>query len=68
MAGCFSQFQISVHWRVKPIGTFTYFITRKGDPDWSETTADYFFTREEALAAGRLTLEKIVKRQQAASG
>jgi hypothetical protein len=56
-----SQFRIFVRSRVRPIGTFTYFVTRKNDPDWTKTTAEYFFTREEALAAGRTALDAMLE-------
>jgi hypothetical protein len=57
------KFRLLVQPRTKPIGTYTYIITRTDDPDWGETTAEYFFTREAALAAGRAALDRILKRQ-----
>jgi hypothetical protein len=39
------------------------FITRKDDPDWGETSAEYFFTREEASTAGRAALDRLLKRR-----
>ena len=56
------KFQIAVQPRTRPIGTYTYVITRKDDPDWGETSADYFFTREEASAAGRAALDRLKRR------
>jgi hypothetical protein len=62
MAVCF-RFRVSVQRRTKPIGTYGYIITRTDDPDWGETTGEYFFTREAASAAGRAALDRILKRQ-----
>ena len=56
------KFRIAVQPRTRPIGTYTYVITRKDDPDWGETSADYFFTREEASAAGRAALDRLKRR------
>ena len=56
------KFRIAVQRRTRPIGTYTYVITRKDDPDWGETSADYFFTREEASAAGRAALDRLKRR------
>jgi hypothetical protein len=53
------KFRLLVQPRTKPIGTYTYIITRTDGPDWGETTAEYFFTREAALAAGRAALDRI---------
>jgi hypothetical protein len=47
------KFRLLVQPRTKPIGTYTYVITR----------TEYFFTREAALAAGRAALDRILKRQ-----
>jgi hypothetical protein len=57
------KFRILVRPRTKPIGTYTYVITRRDDPDWGETTADYFFTRAHASEAGKAALDRILKRQ-----
>jgi len=57
------KFRLAVQPRTRPIGTYTYVITRKDDPDWGETSAEYFFTREEASAAGRAALDRLVKRR-----
>ena len=57
-----SKFRLAVQRRTRPIGTYTYVITRRDNPDWSETTADYFFTREDASAAGREALDRLLKR------
>jgi len=57
------KFRLAIQRRTKPIGTYTYVITRRDDPDWSETTADYFFTRDEASAAGRAALDRLRKRR-----
>ena len=57
------KFRIAVQPRTRPIGTYTYVITRKDDPDWGETSADYFFTREEASAAGRAALDRLKRRR-----
>ena len=54
--------RIAVQPRTRPIGTYTYVITRKDDPDWGEISADYFFTREEASAAGRAALDRLKRR------
>jgi hypothetical protein len=56
------KFRIAVQPRTRPIGTYTYVITRKDDPDWGESSADYFFTREEASAAGRAALDRLKRR------
>ncbi len=56
------KFRIAVQPRTRPIGTYTYVITRKDDPDWGETSADYFFTRDEASAAGRAALDRLKRR------
>ena len=56
------KFRLAVQPRTKPIGTYTYVITRKDDPDWGETSAEYFFTREEASAAGRAALDRLKRR------
>src|SRR3954463_5576440 len=56
------KFRLSIQPRTRPIGTYTYVITRKDDPDWGETSAEYFFTREEASAAGRAALDRLLKR------
>jgi len=56
------KFRLAVQPRTRPIGTYTYVITRKDDPDWGETSADYFFTREEASAAGRAALDRLKRR------
>ena len=53
------KFRLSIQPRTRPIGTYTYVITRKDDPDWGETSAEYFFTREEASAAGRAALDRL---------
>jgi hypothetical protein len=45
--------------RTKPIGTYTYVISRSDDRHWGMTTAEYFFTPEEALAAGRAVLDRL---------
>jgi len=57
------KFRLSIQPRTRPIGTYTYVITRTDDPDWGETSADYFFTREQASAAGRAALDRLLKRQ-----
>jgi hypothetical protein len=57
------KFRVSIQPRTRPIGTYTYVITRKDDPDWGETSAEYFFTREEASAAGRAALDRLLKRR-----
>ncbi|MGA7489135.1 MAG: hypothetical protein WBW74_19605 [Xanthobacteraceae bacterium] len=62
-----SKFRVLVQRRTRPIGTYGYIITRSDDPNWSETTGDYFFTREEASAAGRAALDRILKRQTSRS-
>ena len=56
------KFRLAVQPRTRPIGTYTYVITRKDDPDWGETSAKYFFTREEASAAGRAALDRLKRR------
>ena len=56
------KFRLSIQPRTRPIGTYTYVITRKDDPDWGETSAEYFFTREEASAAGRAALDRLKRR------
>ena len=56
------KFRLSIQPRTRPIGTYTYVITRQDDPDWGETSADYFFTREEASAAGRAALDRLKRR------
>ena len=56
------KFRIAVQPRTRPIGTYTYVITCKDDPDWGETSAEYFFTREEASAAGRAALDRLKRR------
>jgi len=33
------------------------------DPDWGETSAEYFLTREEASTAGRAALDRLLKRR-----
>jgi len=33
------------------------------DRDWGETSAEYFFTREEASMAGRAALDRLLKRR-----
>jgi hypothetical protein len=57
------KFRLSIQPRTRPIGTYTYVITRTDDPDWGETSADYFFTREQASAAGRAALDRLLKLQ-----
>jgi hypothetical protein len=54
-----NKFQVSVQPRAKPIGTYTYVISRSDDRRWGMSTADYFFTPEEALAAGRAVLGRL---------
>jgi hypothetical protein len=56
------KFRLAVQPRTRPIETYTYVITRKDDPDWGETSAEYFFTREEASAAGRAALDRLKRR------
>ena len=56
------KFRLAVQPRTRPIGTYTYVITRKDDPDWGETSAEYFFTREEASAAGGAALDRLKRR------
>ena len=56
------KFRLAVQPRTRPIGTYTYVITRRDDPDWGETSAEYFFTREEASAAGRAALDRLKRR------
>jgi hypothetical protein len=53
------KFRLSIQPRTRPIGTYT----RKDDPDWGETSAEYFFTREEASTAGRAALDRLLKRR-----
>jgi hypothetical protein len=57
------KFRLSIQPRTRPIGTYKYIITRRDDPDWGETSAEYFFTREEASAAGRAALDHLLKRR-----
>jgi hypothetical protein len=57
------KFRLRVRPRTKPIGTYAYVITRRDDPELGETTAEYFFTPDEALAAGRAALDRILKRR-----
>ena len=56
------KFRVSIQPRTRPIGTYAYVITCKDDPDWGETSAEYFFTREEASAAGRAALDRLKRR------
>jgi hypothetical protein len=54
-----NKFRVSVQPRTKPIGTYTYVISRSDDRHWGMSTAEYFFTPEEALAAGRAVLNRL---------
>jgi hypothetical protein len=56
------KFRLSIQPRTRPIGTYTYVITRQDDPG-GETSAEYFFTREEASTAGRAALDRLLKRR-----
>ena len=57
------KFRLAIQPRTRPIGTYTYVITCKDDPDGGEASAEYFFTREDASAAGRAALDRLLKRR-----
>ena len=45
--------------RKKPVGTYTYVITRTDDPHWAESTAESYATPEAASEAGWIALDRI---------
>ncbi len=45
--------------RKKPVGTYTYVITRTDDPNWAESTAESYSTPEAASEAGWIALDRI---------
>jgi len=54
-----SIYRIVVRARKKPIGTYTYVITRTDDPHWAESTGEPYSTPEAASEAGWLALDRI---------
>jgi phosphatidylserine/phosphatidylglycerophosphate/cardiolipin synthase-like enzyme len=54
-----NKFRISVQRRTKPIGNLYIRHQPSDDRHWGMTTAEYFFTPEEALAAGRAVLDRL---------
>jgi hypothetical protein len=54
-----SIYRVVVRARKKPIGTYTYVITRTDDPNWSESTGESYSTPEAASEAGWLALDRI---------
>jgi hypothetical protein len=58
-----SAFRINAYACHKPVGTYTYVLTRIDDPDWGAVGGGHYFTRRAALAAGRAALNRILQRQ-----
>jgi hypothetical protein len=58
---CLWQFRIWVQPLTKPLGTYTYSLLRMDDLSCIQTSGEYFFTREAALAAGQSALEDLLK-------
>jgi len=52
-------YRVVVRARKKPIGTYTYVITRTDDPNWAESTGESYSTPEAASEAGWLALDRI---------
>jgi hypothetical protein len=53
------KFQLVIHARQKPPGTYTYVIARRNDRHWSEVGAGAFKTLDEAAEAGRLAIDRL---------
>jgi len=54
----FSIYRVMVRAR-KPVGTYTYVITRTDDLNWSESTGESYPTAEAASEAGWIALDRI---------
>jgi hypothetical protein len=54
-----SIYRVAVRERKKPVGTYTYVITRTDDPHWAESTAESYATPEAASEAGWIALDRI---------
>ena len=52
-------YRVVVRARKKPIGTYTYVITRTDDPNWAESTGESYSTPEAASEAGWRALDRI---------
>ena len=58
---CIWPFRICVQPITRPIGTYTFSLIRMDAPSWSQTSGEYFFTREAAFAAGQSVIEDTLK-------
>ena len=54
-----SIYRVVVRARKKPVGTYTYVITRTDDPNWAESTGESYSTPEAASEAGWIALDRI---------
>jgi hypothetical protein len=65
MIGNLNKLRVVVRPRSKPIATYTYIITKSDDPEFGETSAEYFFSPSAASEAGKAALlERIVRRKK----
>jgi hypothetical protein len=58
MVGQSPEFHVAVQPRNKPVGTYTYRITRSDDTNWAEMGGDSYATPEGALAAGQVAFAR----------
>ena len=54
-----SIYRVVVRARKRPVGTYTYVITRTDDPNWAESTGESYSTPEAASEAGWIALDRI---------